>query len=185
MEFAPSILKNFLVQFALASIVQFWAGSEFYIATFNSLKHRRANMDTLVAIGTTVAYLYSVFVTFFPNLVKALGVEPAPYFDTSTVIIALILLGRYLEARAKKGTSEAIKALVGLQAKTARVVEKEGEFDIPIDKVEVGMSLRVRPGEKIPVDGQILEGGSTIDESMVTGESMPVEKKAGDLVIGS
>jgi len=165
--------------------VQFWAGLEFYRATIPALKHRTANMDTLVALGTTVAFGYSAFVTIFPQVMQKIGVEPATYFDVSTIIIGLILLGRFFEAKAKASTSEAIKRLIGLQAKTARVVKDGKEVDIPISEVVVGMVIRVRPGEKIPVDGEILEGESSIDESMVTGESMPVDKAKGDSVVGA
>ena len=184
METSPEILKNFWMQFLLATPVQFWAGFGFYKATISALKHRTANMDTLLAIGTTAAYGYSAIVTAFPQIVLNIGVEPSPYFDVSTVIIGLILLGRYLEAKAKAGTSEAIKKLVGLQAKTARVIKNGKEIDIPIDQVIIGEIIRVRPGEKIPVDGEILEGESSIDESMITGESIPVDKQKKDLVIG-
>lgn len=147
--------------------VQFWAGFEFYQATWSGLRNRTASMDTLVAMGTTAA-----FFSF-------------QYFDTAAVIVTLILLGRYLEARAKAHTGDAIKKLLGLSPKTARVVRNGKETDIPIDKVKVGDTIRVRPGEKIPVDGKIIEGVSSIDESMVTGESLPVDKKKGDLVIGA
>lgn len=181
---APEFLKNPLVQFFLATPVQFWAGFEFYRATISSLKHRTANMDTLVTIGTTVAYLYSVVITFAPEIFKNLGPQ-MPFFDTSTIIIGLILLGRFFEARAKLSTSNAIKKLIGLQAKTARVIRNGQEIDVPIDQVRVGDEIRVRPGEKIPVDGVIVEGSSTIDESMVTGESIPTEKIKGDTVIGA
>ncbi|OGY12205.1 MAG: copper-translocating P-type ATPase [Candidatus Blackburnbacteria bacterium RIFCSPHIGHO2_02_FULL_44_20] len=179
------------MQFLLATPVQFWAGWTFYRASFPALRHRTANMDVLVAIGTSVAYLYSVFVTFFPGIVARAGIETLPYFDVSTIIIGLILLGRYLEARAKAGTSEAIKKLIGLQAKTARVLRlaqdklSKEEVDILIEEVVVGDILRVRPGEKIPVDGIITSGESSIDESMVTGESIPVDKHKGDTVIGA
>src|SRR5258708_2203471 len=165
--------------------VQIWAGWEFYRATFSSLRHRAANMDTLVAIGTSVAYLYSVFVTFFPHVVQNVGLDPMPFFDTATIIIGLILLGRFFEARAKMGTGEAIKKLIGLQAKTARVVRAGQEVDVPIEQVEIGFVIRVRPGEKIPVDGEIIEVESSIDESMLTGESIPVEKMKRDTVIGA
>ena len=182
---APALLKNFYFQLLLATPVQFWAGWEFYKATIPALKHRTANMDTLVALGTTVAYLYSAFVTFLPKVVMDLGIEAMPYFDVATIVIGLILLGRYFEAKAKAGTSEAIKKLIGLQAKTARVIKNGKEIDIPIDQVAIGNEIRVRPGEKIPVDGLILSGESSIDESMVTGESIPVDKAKGDIVIGS
>ncbi|MEK7558910.1 MAG: heavy metal translocating P-type ATPase [Patescibacteria group bacterium] len=191
---APELLKNFWVQLLLATPVQFWAGWDFYRATIPALKHRTANMDTLVALGTTVAYLYSAFVTFFPNIVMNLGLEAMPYFDVATIVIGLILLGRYFEARAKGQTSEAIKKLIGMQAKTARVisdgsprftVEAEKEVDIPIEQVVIGDVIRVRPGEKIPVDGILLEGNSSVDESMITGESIPVDKAKGDTVVGA
>jgi len=185
MNTAPAILKSFWIQLILATPVQFWAGWIFYRATIPALKHRTANMDTLVVIGTTVAYGYSAFVTVFPQIVQRVGIEPMPYFDVATIIIGLILLGRYFEAKAKAGTSEAIKKLIGLQAKTARVVRENKEIDIPIDQVIIGDLVRVRPGEKIPVDGVMIEGDSSIDESMITGESMPVDKIIGDKVVGA
>ena len=191
MDTAPELLRNFWVQLLLATPVQFWAGWGFYRATIPALKHRTANMDTLVAIGTTVAFLYSAFVTFFPGIVMDMGLAAMPYFDVSTIVIGLILLGRYFEAKAKAGTSDAIKKLIGLQAKTARVVrDAEGpggrkDIDIPIEQVIVGDTIRVRPGEKIPVDGEMAEGNSSIDESMITGESLPVDKTVGDTVVGS
>lgn len=182
---SPSFLRLFWVQMLLATPVQLWAGWDFYRGTVLSLKHRTANMDTLVGIGTTVAYLYSVFITFFPGTVMDAGLDPMPYFDVAVIVIALILLGRYFEANAKSRTSDAISKLAGMQAKTARVLRDGKELDIPIGEVAVGDVLRVRPGEKVPVDGTILEGSSALDESMVTGESLPVEKKAGDTVIGA
>ena len=185
MNTAPFFLKNFWVQLILAIPVQFWAGSEFYKTAIAALKNRTSNMDTLVALGTTVAFTYSVFVTVFPQVVMSLGMEVMPYFDVATIVIGLILLGRYFEAKAKAGTSDAIKKLIGLQAKTARVVRDGKEIDVPIEQVQVGDVVRVRPGEKIPVDGQILEGESSIDESMISGESIPVDKAKGDMVIGS
>lgn len=185
MNTAPTILQNFWVQLLLATPVQFWAGLAFYKATLPALRHRTANMDTLVVMGTTVAYGYSAFVTIFPQFVEQLGVRPLPYFDVAAIIIGLILLGRYFEAKAKAGTSEAIKKLIGLQARTARVLRSGKEVDIPMDLVVIGDVIRVRPGEKIPVDGEILEGDSSIDESMVTGESIPVDKAEGDVVIGA
>lgn len=185
MNTAPAFLRNFWIQLLFATPVQFWAGLTFYRATIPALKHRTANMDTLVALGTTMAYVYSAFVTIFPQIVKGIGIEPSPYFDVATIIIGLILLGRYFEARAKGQTSEAIKKLIGMQAKTARIVKDGKDIDVPIDEVKIGDVIRVRPGEKIPVDGQILEGESSIDESMVTGESMPTDKSKGDTVIGA
>lgn len=182
---SPAILRNFWIQFILATPVQFWAGFAFYQAAIRAIKHRTANMDTLVVIGTTVAFGYSVFVTLFPNIVTRIGIEPMPYFDTTAIIIGLILLGRYFEAKAKAGTSEAIKKLIGLQAKTARVLRDNKEIDIPINEVVIGDIIRVRPGEKIPVDGVIVDGESSLDESMITGESMPIDKTSGDTVVGA
>ncbi len=168
---------NIYIQLVLASIVQFWAAWDFYRTTWASLKHRAANMDTLIVLGTTVAYIYSAAVAF--GLVRG-----EPYFDTSMTIIALIILGKWLEARAKGKTSEAIKRLIQLQPKTARVIRNGQEIDLPISEVVVGDQIRLRPGEKVPVDGQVISGETSIDESMVTGESIPVYKHTGDLVIG-
>jgi len=165
------------IQFILTTPVLFWGGWQFFQGTWRGIKNFSANMDTLIAVGTSAAYFYSSVVTFFN--------QGEVYFDTAAVIITLILLGRFLEVRAKGQASEAIKKLMGLTAKTARVVRDDKEQDIPIDQVVVGDILIVRPGEKIPVDGVITEGASAIDESMVTGESMPVEKKKGDEVIGA
>ncbi len=185
MNTAPGILRNFWVQLLLAAPVQCWAGLRFYRAAFVSLKHRTATMDTLVALGTTVAFGYSVIVTFFPHVIARVGIHPEPYFDVAAIIIGLILLGRYFEARAKAGTSEAIKKLIGLQAKTARVLRDHQEVSIPISEVIIGDIIHVKPGEKIPVDGVIIDGESSIDESMVTGESIPVDKAKGDTVVGA
>lgn len=182
---SPLILRNFWIQLILATPVQFWAGFTFYSAAIRAIKNRIANMDTLVVLGTTVAFLYSVFVTIFPQIVVKIGINPMPYFDTTAIIIGLILLGRYFEAKAKTRTSEAIKKLIGLQAKTARVLRENKEIDIPIEEVLIGDIIRVRPGEKIPVDGIVVEGESSVDESMVTGESMPMDKKIDDFVFGS
>lgn len=185
MNTAPEFLQNFWVQLILATPVQFWAGLDFYKTTISALKHRTANMDVLVALGTTVAYIYSVIVTALPHIVANAGIEPMPYFDVAAIVIGLILLGRLFEARAKAGTSEAIKKLIGLQAKTARIVKDDKEIDIPISEVKIGDIIRVRPGEKIAVDGVIVDGESSIDESMISGESMPVDKAKGDSVIGA
>ncbi len=182
---SPQFLRSFWLQLVLALPVQFWAGWAFYRAGFSSLRHRTANMDTLVALGTTVAFGYSVVVTVLPQLLVRAGIEPMAYFDVSTIIIGLILLGRYFEARAKAGTSDAIRKLLGLQAKSARVLRDGIEQDIAIDQVIIGDIIRVRPGEKIPVDGTITEGTSAVDESMVTGESIPADKGPGATVIGS
>ncbi len=168
-----------------ATVVQFWAGRVFYQAAWASAKHGGTNMNTLVAVGTSVAYAYSAFVTLWPTLAARWGFPFHLYYETSIIIIALILMGRWLEARAKKQTSAAIKALMGLQAKTARVIRHGVEQDIPVEAVQVGDLVRVRPGEKVPVDGVVHEGRSALDESMLTGESLPVEKGPGDAVIGA
>jgi Cu+-exporting ATPase len=183
--FGTTFTTLFLIAFALATPIQFWAGSQFYSGAWRAARHFSTNMNTLIAVGTSAAYLYSVFVTFLPDLVRALSLPPEVYYDTSTVIIGLILLGRYLEARAKGQTSEAIKKLMGMAPRTARVVRGEIEIDIPIEHVVVGEVLRVRPGDKVPVDGVVLEGRSAVDESMLTGESLPVDKEVGSQVIGA
>ncbi|HEV7215328.1 MAG TPA: heavy metal translocating P-type ATPase [Chloroflexota bacterium] len=168
-----------------ATIVQFWAGRTFYAAALTAGKHGSTNMNTLVAVGTSVAYGYSAFVTLWPSLAARWGFPPNLYFETSVIIVALILMGRWLEARARGQTSAAIKALMGLQARTARVVRNGAELDVPIAAVQVGDLVRVRPGEKVPVDGTLMEGRSALDESMLTGESLLVEKGPGDRVIGA
>jgi Cu+-exporting ATPase len=163
---------------ALATPVQFYVGWQYYVGAYKSLRNRAANMDVLIAMGSSTAYLYSLIVTlgFIPGHV---------YFETSAVIITLIKLGKYLEARAKGRTSEAIKKLMGLRAKSAHVIREGTELEISADDVRIGDIVIVRPGEKIPVDGVLVEGHSSVDESMLTGESMPVEKKSGDAVIGA
>jgi Cu+-exporting ATPase len=181
----PDFFQNFYVLWALGTPVQFWIGWQFYKGAWGAFKHRNADMNTLIAVGTSAAYLYSVTATLFPSVFAQAGIEPKVYFDTSSVIIVLILFGRLLEARAKGQTSEAIRKLVGLQPKTARVIRGGQEQDIPAEEVVVGDLIVVRPGEKIPVDGRIKEGKSAVDESMITGESVPVRKKAGDEVIGA
>ena len=168
-----------------ATIVQFWAGRVFYDAAWSAARHRTTNMNTLVAVGTSVAYGYSAFVTLWPHLAARWEIPYHLYYESAVIIIALILMGRWLEARAKKHTGDAIKALMGLQATTARVIRDGVEQDIPTAQVIVGDLVRVRPGEKIPVDGVLTEGRSAVDESMLTGESMPVTKGAGDDVIGA
>jgi len=176
---------NFYLQLIFQTPIQFWVGWQFYVGAWRAAKHKSADMNTLIAVGTSAAYIYSVLATFAPWLFAAQGLMAEVYFDTAGTIIVLILLGRLLEARAKGQTSEAIKKLIGLQAKTARVVRDGQEMDIPVGDVEIGDLVVVRPGEKVPVDGVIQEGYSAIDESMVTGESIPVEKKTGDEVIGA
>lgn len=171
--------------FLLATPVQFWGGGQFYKGMWTGLKHGYADMNTLIAVGTTVAYAYSVFATFFPSALKTFGPEVLVYYDTSAMIIALVLMGRLLEARAKGRASDAIKKLIGLQPKTARVEREGRELDIPVEQVVQDDILLVRPGEKVPVDGVLVEWPTTIDESVITGESMPVEKQVGDSVIGA
>lgn len=176
---------NVLLQFIIETPIQFWIGWQFYTGAFSAARHRTTNMNTLIAVGTSSAYSYSVIATFFPSVFDIKGYSAGVYYDTAATIVVLILLGRLFEARAKGQTSEAIKKLIGLQPKTARVVRGGGEVDILIEEVEIGDIVVVRPGEKVPVDGAIKEGYSSLDESMVTGESMPVEKGAGDSVIGA
>ena len=177
----PRLFYNPYFQFALATPVQFWAGWNFYREAFIALKGRSANMSVLVALGTSAAYFYSVAATFFSGYLGRAEI----YYEVGAIIITLVLLGKTLETIAKGRTSEAIKKLLGLQAKTARVIRDGREMEIPVEEVQVGDLVAVRPGEKIPVDGVVLEGYSTVDESMLTGESIPVDKKAGDEVIGA
>ncbi len=168
-----------------ATVVQFWAGRSFYQAAWAVAKHGGTNMNTLVVVGTSAAYGYSAFVTLWPSLAQRWGFPIHLYFESAVLIVGLILLGRWLEARAKKRTAAAITALMGLQVRTARVIREDQERDVPFEDVRVGDLIRVRPGEKAPVDGVVIEGASAMDESMLTGESLPVEKGPGDSVIGA
>ena len=168
---------------ALATPVQFWAGRRFYRGAWGALQHGQADMNTLVVMGTSAAYLYSAVATLAPGLFAAGRADV--YFDTSALIITLILLGRLLEARAKGRTDEALKKLAGLQARTARLVRDGEEVDVAVEDVQIGDIVVVRPGEKIPVDGRIVSGESAVDESMITGESMPATRRVGDEVIGA
>jgi Cu+-exporting ATPase len=168
-----------------ATVIQLWAGRVFYRAAWAAARHGGTNMNTLVALGTSAAYGYSAFVTLWPVQAAAWGFDYHLYYESAVIIIALILMGRWLEARAKKQTGAAIKALMGLQAKTARVIRDGVEQDVPVETVRVGDLVRVRPGEKVPVDGVVVEGSTALDESMLTGESLPVEKRPGDTVIGA
>jgi Cu+-exporting ATPase len=170
--------------FALATPVQFYVGWDYYTGAFKSLRNGSANMDVLVALGSSVAYFYSVAV-LLALTAGSMALGHHLYFETSAVIITLIVTGKLLEARAKGRTSEAIKKLIGLQPKTARVVRGDVEVDVPVAEVAPGDLLRVRPGEKIPVDGRVVDGRSSVDESMITGESLPVDKATGDAVIGA
>ncbi|MCL1468919.1 heavy metal translocating P-type ATPase [Argonema galeatum] len=183
--FISTWLHNPWLQLVLTMPVQFWCGASFYINAWKALKRHAATMDTLVAMGTGSAYLYSIFATFFPRFFTAQGLTADVYYEAAAVIITLILLGRLLENRAKGQTSDAIRKLIGLQAKTARAIRNGREVDIPIAEVVLGDIILVRPGEKIPVDGEIIDGSSTIDEAMVTGESVAVKKQPGDEVIGA
>ena len=168
-----------------ATFIQFWAGRRYYQAAWKSARHGGTNMSTLVAVGTSAAWGYSVFVTMYPEVIMRAGLPAETYFDSSTIIIGLILLGKWLESRAKGRTTGAIRRLVGLQAKTARLVRPDGDVDVAIEQVQPGDLLRVRPGEKVPVDGVVSEGSSAVDEAMLTGEAMPVTKGPGDEVIGA
>jgi P-type Cu+ transporter len=183
--FVPSFAGRPYLLWALATPVQFWAGWRFYRGAWGALKHKTSDMNTLIALGTSVAYFYSLTAVILPGLFAMGMTEPHFYFDTSAMIIALVLLGRFLEARARGQTSEALKKLIGLQPKTALVIREGQEREIAVEDVQVGDLVVVRPGERVPVDGVVREGYSSIDESMVTGESMPVDKKIGDEVIGA
>ncbi|RAM49080.1 MAG: cation-transporting ATPase PacS [Hapalosiphonaceae cyanobacterium JJU2] len=185
LPFIPTWLHNPWVQLVLTTPVQFWCGYSFYVNTWKAFKRHAATMDTLIALGTSAAYFYSLFATIFPGFFIAQGLMPDVYYETCAVVITLILLGRLFENRAKGQTSEAIRKLIGLQAKTARLIRNGREIDVPIEQVEIGDVVLVRPGEKIPVDGEVVDGTSTVDEAMVTGESVPTKKQPGDEVIGA
>lgn len=180
-----SIKIRYIIIFILACPVQIWVGSQFYNGLVVVFKYRTADMNTLVAVGTLSAFIYSTFVTFFPDFFIKFGIEPHIYFDTAAVIIVLILLGRFFEAKSKSRASSAIKKLLKLRALKATVIRDGKEEEIDVDDVAVGDIILVKPGEKIPVDGAIIEGDSAVNESMATGESIPVDKKPGDEVIGS
>ena len=180
--YMPDILMNPWVQMALATPVQFIIGKQFYVSAYKALRNKSANMDVLVVMGTSAAYFYSVY----QAIIMAGEHHSAQlYFETSAVLITLILLGKLFEARAKGRSSEAIKKLMGLQAKTALVIRNETEVEIPLEEVITGEIILVKPGEKIPVDGEVIEGNTAVDESMLTGESIPVDKTIGDTLFGS
>ncbi|MEC1068962.1 heavy metal translocating P-type ATPase [Priestia megaterium] len=179
----PHMLMNPWVQLALATPVQFVVGKHFYVGAFKALRNKSANMDVLVALGTSAAYFYSLY-----SSLKSLGSSAHTdqlYYETSAILITLILLGKLFEANAKGRSSEAIKKMMGLQAKTAVVIRGEAEVEIPVEEVQKGEVIFIKPGEKVPVDGEIIEGQSALDESMLTGESVPVDKNIGDKVIGA
>ncbi|HEV8540263.1 MAG TPA: heavy metal translocating P-type ATPase [Nitrospiraceae bacterium] len=175
----------FYLPWVLATPVQFWAGWQFYRGAWAAAKHGTTDMNTLIAVGTSAAYLYSVIAVLAPGFLTAGGVTPVVYFDTSATIITLILFGRLMEARAKGRASEAIRRLAGLQAKHARVIRDGREMEIPTEEIRRADLIIVRPGEKIPTDGIVRTGSSAVDESMLTGESLPVDKQPGDVVIGA
>ncbi len=179
---APHWLRNPWLLWGLTTPVQFWVGWEFHRGFVKELLHRSASMNTLVSIGTSAAYFFSVAVTLWPHRFVATGAMP--YYEASALLMTFLLLGRWLEARARGGTSEAIRRLVALQPRTARLLRDGQEEDLPISDVAIGDLLRVRPGERIAVDGEIVEGASSVDESMLTGESLPVEKGPGAAVVG-
>ncbi len=179
----PHMLMNPWVQLALATPVQFVVGKQFYVGAFKALRNKSANMDVLVALGTSAAYFYSLY-----SSLKSLGSSAHTdqlYYETSAILITLILLGKLFEANAKGRSSEAIKKMMGLQAKTAVVIRDGAEIEIPVEEVQKGEVIFIKPGEKVPVDGEIIEGQSALDESMLTGESVPVDKNIGDKVIGA
>ncbi|HRN69691.1 MAG TPA: heavy metal translocating P-type ATPase [Candidatus Woesebacteria bacterium] len=182
-QFKYEINLFFFLQFLLATPILFWGGSQFFSSAWSALKAKAANMDTLIVIGTFTAWLFSSIVTFLPGIFNSIEVDV--FFEAAAFIIFFILLGRLLEARAKGQANEAIKKLFELQAKEATVIRNGQEIKIPISEVVKGEIIVVRPGEKVPVDGEIIEGASTLDESMVTGESLPVSKDQGDKVIGA
>jgi Cu+-exporting ATPase len=179
---APAVLRDPWVLLALTTPVQFWVGGQFHGAFLRELVHRSASMNTLVSIGTSAAYFFSVAVTVWPHAFMAAGAMP--YYEASAVLITFLVLGRWLEARARGGASEAIRRLIALQPRTALVLRGGQELDLPVGEVLVGDRLRVRPGERIAVDGEVIEGASSVDESMLTGESLPVEKGPGAPVVG-
>ncbi|MEM6613997.1 MAG: heavy metal translocating P-type ATPase [Cyanobacteria bacterium P01_C01_bin.72] len=181
----PPWLHNPWLQLVLTTPVQFWCGYSFYLHGWKAFKQRTATMDTLIVLGTSAAYFYSLWATILPSLFVQQGLRAEVYYETAAVVITLILLGRWFESRAKGKTSAAIRQLMGLQAQSARVIRHGREIEIAIAEVEMGELILVRPGEKIPVDGIIVNGSSTIDEAMVTGESIPVQRQPGDEVIGA
>lgn len=174
-----------IISMVLATVVMFWIGQPFMIGVTRFFRYRVANMDTLIGIGTLTAYIYSVIITLLPQIRDRFQLPEYTYFDVVIVVIGFVTFGKYLEARSKEKTGESIKKLIGLQAKTALVLRNGKEIEIPISEVAVGETVIVKPGNKIPVDGTILEGATSVDEAMITGESVPVDKRPGDTVIGA
>lgn len=184
--YMPEWLMNPWFQLILATPVQFYIGKPFYAGAYKALRNGSANMDVLVSLGTSAAYFYSLYLTIaWFTMGSSAHHGPSLYYETSAILITLVIMGKLFESLAKGRTSEAIKSLMGLQAKTALVVRDGQEMTIPVDEVIVGDHVLIRPGDKVPVDGEVIEGISSVDESMLTGESLPVEKKAGDAVIGA
>jgi len=182
----PEFFMNPWFQLALATPVQFYVGKHFYVGAYKALRNKSANMDVLVALGTSAAYFYSLYLTIdWASMSGNMHHSPSMYYETSAVLITLVILGKLFEGLAKGRTSEAIKTLMGLQAKTALVIRDGQELTIPVEEVLAGDYVLVKPGEKVPVDGEVIEGTSSVDESMLTGESIPVDKKVGDHVIGA
>lgn len=173
------------IQLGLSLPVLFWFGRQFYLTAARRARHLNANMDTLVALGTGSAFLFSLFNTIFPQVLSSHGLQPHLYYEASVVVVSLVLLGRFLEERAKTGTSEALEKLIGLRVRQARVERDKQFVDIDLEEVQPGDRILVRPGEKIPVDGRIIDGFGSIDESMITGEPVPAEKRTGDRVVGA
>jgi Cu+-exporting ATPase len=180
---AQFVASGFLL--LLTGFVMVWAGRRFYVKAWSAFRHRTSDMNTLIALGTGAAFLYSMLVTFAPRLFEANGIAPEAYYETVIFIIGLILTGNALESRAKVRTTEALRKLAGLQPETARVRRGNDELELPINQVISGDEILVRPGERIPVDGTVLSGHSSVNESMLTGESLPIEKEAGNRVIGA
>ncbi len=181
----PDLLTDPWIQLLLTLPVMMWCGQGFFVGAWRGLQHRRADMNSLVALGTGSAFLYSLVITVAPGVIRGQGLEPEVYYEVAAVVITLVLLGRYLESRARGQTSLALRQLMDLQVKTARVIRQGKTLDLPLTEVQVGDTVVVRPGEKIPVDGVVLAGQSTVDESMISGEAFPVPKHPGDGVIGA
>src|SRR5262249_1970045 len=179
---APAALRNPWLLLALATPVQLWVGAEFHAGFLRELRHRTVSMNALVSIGTSAAYFFSVAVTIWPHAFMATGAMP--YYEASALLVTFLVLGRWLEARARGGTSEAIRRLLDLQPRQARVRPDRAERGVPVGALLVGDRVRGRPRDRVAVDGEVIEGAATVDESMLTGESLPVEKAPGDAVVG-